>query len=268
MPLVFVQRRRSSPRNYSAGVTNRKVYIHELVDIIGPNRARYMQHMTANWCPVALAERNQKCFAVWGTVGSTGRWPEVVNLWELDGWEGLAANFAHELSHDSLQDPSLAAWWAEAAALRRGGVDRILVPAEWTRPIDELCAAGVRGEVYAHEIVSVPPGRAPELLDRLAEVGRPTVELLGLELVGAFRVAMTNDAECILVWAIPDWKTWAAFEREDSADGALAPWRAELLTMGAGLRRTLLVDAPLSPLRTGRQPRVEDRRPLDEIPGG
>ena len=30
-------------------------------------------------------------------------------------------------------------------------------------------------------------------------------------------------------------------------------------------RRILLVDAPLSPLRIGRQPAVEDRRPLDEI---
>ena len=68
---------------------NDKVYIHEFIDIIGHNRARYMHHMTANWCPVAREERNQLCFGVWGTVGSTGRWPEVVNMWELDGWDGL-----------------------------------------------------------------------------------------------------------------------------------------------------------------------------------
>jgi hypothetical protein len=35
--------------------------------------------------------------------------------------------------------------------------------------------------------------------------------------------------------------------------------------MGVHTERTLLVDAPLSPLRTGRQPQVEDRRPLDEF---
>ncbi len=75
---------------------NDKVYIHEFIDIIGHNRARYMHHMTANWCPVARAERNQLCLGVWGTVGSTGRWPEVVNMWELDGWDGLVANFEHE----------------------------------------------------------------------------------------------------------------------------------------------------------------------------
>ena len=69
---------------------NDKVYIHELIDIIGHNRARYMHHMTANWVPVAIEQRNQRCFGVWGTVGSTGRWPEVINMWELDGWDGLA----------------------------------------------------------------------------------------------------------------------------------------------------------------------------------
>ena len=37
---------------------NSKVYIHELIDIIGANRARYMHHMTANWCPTAREERN------------------------------------------------------------------------------------------------------------------------------------------------------------------------------------------------------------------
>ena len=76
---------------------NRKLYIHELIDIIGHNRARYMHHMTANWCPVGRKERNMNCFGVWATVGSTGAWPQVVNLWELNGWKGLAANFEHEL---------------------------------------------------------------------------------------------------------------------------------------------------------------------------
>lgn len=243
---------------------NDKVYIHELVDIRGPNRAKYMHHMTANWVPVAIRERSQRCFGVFGTVGSTGRWPEVVNVWELDGWDGLAANFAHELSHASLQDPSLAKWWAQAAEFRRGGFDRILVPAPWTRTIDELLAAGVRGDVYAHELVSLPPGRAPAYIDALREVGRPAVEACGLELVGAFTVAMVNDSECIALWAIRDWPTWTGYEIAQH-DGRMRAWRAALHDLGADWRRTLLVEAPLSPLRLGRQPRESDRRPLDEL---
>ena len=142
------------------------VYIHEFIDIVGHNRARYMHHMTANWCPVARAERGQLCLGVWATVGSTGRWPEVVNMWELDGWDGLVHNLEVELSGGRDQDPSLAAWWATAASLRRGGVDRIVVAEPGTRGVAQLIADGVRGELYAHELLTVPPGSSPELAGR------------------------------------------------------------------------------------------------------
>lgn len=243
---------------------NTKVYIHELIDVIGHNRARYMQHMTANWCPIGREERNMLCFGVWGTVGSTGAWPQVVNMWELEGWDGLAANFAHELASPALQDPALAEWWAAAAELRRGGVDRIVVPEPWSPTIDQLIADGVRGVAYAHEMVTAPVGVIRAFLDALDETGRPAVEGLGLRCVGAFRVVMNSDTEAVVLWAIPSWETWAQFEQ--AWDGsALAAWRARLTALGADVRRTLMVDAPLSPMRTGRQPQVEDRRPLDEL---
>jgi hypothetical protein len=244
---------------------NDKVYIHELIDIIGPNRARYMHHMTANWCPVARAERNQLCFGVWGTVGSTGRWPEVVNMWELDGWDGLVANFDHELSHDSLQDPSLAEWWAVAAQLRRGGVDRIVVPEPWTDPIDDLVARGVRGAVYAHELMTTAPGRSRDVLARVEAVARPAAEGLGLAVVGAFNVSMVNDSECIVIWALPDWSTWAVYEQAWDPGGAMRAWADQLAASSTTMSRTLMVDAPLAPLRIGRQPDVSDRRPLSEL---
>jgi hypothetical protein len=242
---------------------NSKVYIHEFVDIIGHNRARYMQHMTANWGPIGRAERNMLCFGVWGTVGSTGRWPEVVNLWELDGWDGLAANFAYEFSAASLQDESLAKWWAVAAEMRRGGHDRILVPEPWSPTIEELTAAGINGALYAHELVTLPVGTAKDFLAALKDIGVPSIEGLGPRIVGAYRVAMTNDSEAIVIWAIPDWATWADFERAWD-HGELSSWRSHLVGLGADVRRSLLVDAPLSPLRTGRQPSVEDRVQLEQ----
>jgi hypothetical protein len=247
-------------------VSNTKVYIHELIDIIGHNRARYMHHMTANWCPVARAERNQLCFGVWGTVGSTGRWPETVNMWELDGWDGLVGNFAHELVGAGHQDPSLAEWWAIAAELRRGGIDRIVVPEPWTRSIEQLTADGVRGEVYAHDLVRLPPGRAPEYLALIEDRGVEAMRGLGIDLVGAFRVAMVNDSEAIVIWAIPSLAVWAELERGwAAAGGEVENWKRELVAMGADWRRTLMVDAPLAPLRTGRQPLESDRIPLAEI---
>ena len=244
---------------------NTKVYIHEQIDIIGHNRAKYMHHMTANWCPIARAERNQLCYGVWGTVGSTGRWPEVVNMWELDGWSGLADNFAHELSHPGLQDPALAEWWAVAADLRRGGVDRILEPAPWAQSIDELVASGAGAAFYGHEIIRVAPGESPHLLDALHDRGRPAAGALGVGLLGGFRVAMADDRECVAIWTFPDWSAWAEYEQAWTPHGAMAEWRAALVEMGARFRRSLMVDAPLAPLRTGRQPQIEDRRPLEQL---
>jgi hypothetical protein len=247
------------------GVPNEKVYIHELIDIRGHGRAKYMHHMTANWCPIGRAERAQLCFGVWGTVGSTGQWPEVVNMWEEEGWEGLARSFGHETGHPTMQDPSLAAWWAEAAKYRRGGFDRVLVPAPWSRTIDELCRDGVRGVFYAHEIVQVVPGRAREFLELVGEVGVDAHGAFGLACVGAFRTAMRNDSECVLFWAIPRAEQWAAFERAQDSDQGLARWRDAIRGVALDWRRTLLVDAPLAPLRTGRQPLASDRKPLEEI---
>jgi len=43
------------------------------------------------------------------------------------------------------------------------------------------------------------------------------------------------------------------------------PWRTTVEGLGARTQRILLVDSPLAPLRTGRQPQVSDRRPLSEI---
>jgi hypothetical protein len=64
---------------------------------------------------------------------------------------------------------------------------------------------------------------------------------------------MANDDEALLLWAIPTWQQWA----DGESDGELARWRRGL---GAtSLRRVLLVDAPLCPFRTGRQPQRSDR---------
>jgi len=250
----------------SAGAVNDKVYIHEFIQIRGAARAKYMHHMSANWSPIAQAERSQKCFGVFGTVGSTGRWPEVVNLWEEDGWEGLARNFAFETQHAGMQDPSLREWWATAAKFRRGGLDRIVVPAPWSPTVDELNAAGVRGDFYTHELVRVPPGGALEFLELVAEHGVAAHGSLDIKLVGAFHTAMGNQSECLLMWAIPDHAVWAELERAEYADGAMADWRRLGREVSLEWQRILLVEAQTSSLRLGRQPRESDRLPLDEIP--
>lgn len=247
---------RPERKNGSAVVANTKVYIHEFIDIIGQNRARYMHHMTANWSPIAQEERDQLCFGVWGVVGSTGQWPAVVNMWEEDGWDGLADSFGHELGHADLQDPKLARWWATAAEFRSGGFDRLLVPAEWSPTIEELCAEGAGGTAYAHDRITVPAGKSADFLELARDEGSAFYDTYGWRLIGAFRTALVNDDEAFLLWSIPSWQQWGEAE---SALHAGHSWSSRQRDATEAFHRILLVDAPLSPLRIGRQPARSDR---------
>jgi hypothetical protein len=88
----------------------------------------------------------------------------------------------------------------------------------------------------------------------------------GIDHVGSYRVAMVNDTEAVVLWAIPTFTNWAELERASLAGGGgLGGWKRSMAALGADWRRILLVDAPLSPLRLGRQPAVSDQRPLDEV---
>ena len=236
-------------------MANGKVYIHEFIDIIGHNRANYMHHMTANWSPLAQEERGQLCFGVWSLIGSTGRWPQVVNLWQEEGLDGLARSFERETGGRGAYDPKLEKWWAKAFEFRSGGFDRIMLPAPWQPTIEQLTADGVRGAVYAHDLVKVRAGAASELLERarVAPAGDWT-------LIGAFTTAMVNDDEALLLWAIPTFASWAAGE----ADSDLAAWKVAQRDIVESWQRVLLVDAPLSPFRTGRQPQRSDRTDWEE----
>ena len=229
---------------------NTKVYIHEFIDIIGQNRAAYMEH-TTSWGAIGRRERNMVCFGVWATVGSTERWPEVVNLWELDGWPGLAANFRHEFSHATHQDPSLAEWWATAASYRRGGFDRILVPAHYSPTAAEAVATGLGGDVYYHELIQVQPGRARDYLAMLEQEWLAEAARIGLGLVGAYRSGMVNDSEVVVIWSMDTWESWAQVEEAYENDPAVARWRSRSGSIVADWRSKLLVAAPASPLATG-----------------
>jgi hypothetical protein len=238
---------------------NDKVYIHEMVDIIGQNRANYMHHMAANFSPMAQEARQQLCFGVWGVVGSTDRWPSVVNMWEEDGLDGLAKSFRYEFNHPTLQDPKLAAWWKKAAEFRTGGSDRLLAPAPWTRTIQELCNDGVTGEVYAHERIRVPPGKSADFLELIGDEGVGAFKEFGWELAGAWETLMTDDSECFLLWVIPTWEQWAEVEKARRSHPQVAKWRDRIIEKSTSYTRLLLVDSPLCPFRTHRQPNRADQ---------
>ena len=63
----------------------------------------------------------------WKVIGSTNRWPRVVNMWEMDGWDHWAESLERQF-FPSKKDPALAPWWAKATEWRSGGFDRICEP--------------------------------------------------------------------------------------------------------------------------------------------
>ena len=240
-------------------MTNDRLYIHEFIDIRGHHRADYMHHMTANWSPNAQEDRGQLCYGVWGVVGSTGAWPQVLNIWEEPGWDGMADSFAAELVGADLQDPKLKKWWARASEFRRGGYDRLVEPAPWMRTSTEALADGVRGDCFLHELVTVRPGSARDLLELARERATAAYSTYGWELTGAWTTAMRDEDEAILLWAVPTWHAWAAGEKAQTADDAVIGWRSAARELTTDWQRIALVDAPLCPFRTGRQPTREDR---------
>ncbi|MFV0315616.1 MAG: NIPSNAP family containing protein [Microthrixaceae bacterium] len=255
-----------------------RVYIHEIVEVDGTRRADYQHHMTANWVPEASGLRRQRCFGVFSVVGSTGPWPRVVNIWEYDSWDDLAHNFSVELSGPTHRDPMLQRWWDEAAALRSGGLDRVLV-AHGDSPGVELWAqrGGAGAVAYLHELLWTEPGGAPALEARVARDGVRRMADAGMDLVGLWRTAMRADDEVLALWSIPDWQHWAAFEETAFEETAFAGTATEETASGVATAQGsargdrvvtarqcwLLVDAELSPLRIGRQPQLSDRRPID-----
>ena len=240
-------------------MANDKLYIHEFIDIRGHHRADYMHHMTANWSPNAQEDRDQRCYGVWGVVGSTGRWPQVLNLWEEPGWDGMAASFASELVGADLQDPKLKKWWSRASEFRRGGFDRLLEPAPWMRTIDEALADGVKGACFQHELLTVRPGSARDLLELARERAVAAYADHGWELAGAFTTAMRDEDEAIVLWAVPTWQSWADGEKAQTTHDDVVAWRRAARELATDWRRITLVDAPLCPFRTGRQPTRDDR---------
>ena len=79
-------------------------------------------------------------------------------------------------------------------------------------------------------------------------------EEFGWKLCGAWETAMVNESECFLHWAIPTWESWAETEKAERMDSALQRWRKRTYELSEKWHRFLVVDAPLSPMRIGRQP--------------
>jgi hypothetical protein len=107
--------------------------------------------------------------------------------------------------------------------------------------------------------VQVPLGRSWDFLETVREHAVPVYGNFGWELIGAWSTALVHESECVLLWAIPSWEAWAEAEAQQRSDAGVVDWRRRADATAKDWLRFLLVDAPLSPLRTGRQPTEADQ---------
>lgn len=221
------------------------LYLHEVVDIVGQGASPYMAH-TAGFHTETAADRGLTLLGTWQVVGATGRWPQVVNLWEMvDGWSGWerlvnAANVRRS------ENAELNQWWDEAYQWRSGGFDRLLVAADGSPTLNQLRGDGVTGSMFVHEITRVRPGAVRDYLRAVVETRQPALMAYRHRLVGAYEVAM-SDTEAITVWAT-DLPSHIDALRSTDADESLRAWRTEARSWITERREELMVPHPGTPL--------------------
>jgi hypothetical protein len=214
----------------------RKLYLHEVIHIVGTGSEAYKRH-TGERVPSgpggALVGTFQQC-------GSTGDWPQVVNLWEMEGWDGWAEILEHQYTPRSAQPPALRKWWTQATKYRSGGFDRILEPADYSPTRDELIARNVRGRAFIQEIATVLPGTADDYLAALAREWVPVAIDRGLTLAGAWRTAM-RDTEAVLLWSVPTLTEFTRHMRDVGTAPETRRWAERARAWRVDYRETLLV---------------------------
>lgn len=211
------------------------LYLHEIIDIVGTGQQPYLD---------TVAERARhseqlglsRLMGTWKVIGSTNRWPRVVNLWEMDGWEQWASTLERQFVPGKT-DPGLAPWWAKATEWRSGGFDRILEPAPYAPTCAALQARGLRAGVCVHRLVRLLPGLLEQYLAAVGESLVPLLEARGLVLMGAYSVPMRSD-EVLLLWGAPNFRHLCGLAAQRRDDPALqqwiervTPWRREAETM-------------------------------------
>src|SRR5258706_5608520 len=106
------------------------LYLHEIIDIVGTGQVAYLQTVGER-AQHSEREGISRLVGTWRVIGSTNRWPRVVNLWEMDDWDHWAETLERQFLPQK-KDPALGPWWSQATQLRSGGFDCILEPTPFT----------------------------------------------------------------------------------------------------------------------------------------
>lgn len=208
-------------RHGFSDVVGPMLYLHEIIDIVGTGQEAYLATVGER-ARHSERENMSRLMGTWKVIGSTHRWPRVVNLWEMDGWDQWSGTLERQFLPERV-DAALAPWWAKATEWRSGGFDRILEPAPGSPTRDQLRAGGLRAWVCVHTLARTLPGQRHACLDAVRDSFAPLLRERGCTLMGAYFVPMRSD-EVLILWAAPDFRHLCRMMDRWRDDAALHGW--------------------------------------------
>ena len=221
----------------------RNVYLHEIIDIVGEGAMPYMELTAARGAGDASGG-TLGLVGTWYTTGSTGRWPQVVNLWEcVDGWTGWR-ELMERTNLRRTTTPELEEWWRDALKVRTGGVDRLMAGAPGCPSIARLRDANIRASVFVHELSRCRSGLALDYLAAVRAEWVPIAADYGHVPVGSYEVLLT-DTEVMTIWATSPEDHCRLMEAAvEGTDDRIATWRARAREFLTDWREELMTPYP------------------------
>jgi hypothetical protein len=147
------------------------------------------------------------------TAAVTGRWPEVVNVWECPG--GLFGGWRSMLGVYHGLAPEI--FWSREEDNRLGGEGIALAAAPGCPSLADLVARGVQARLVVQHLATVRPGTADDYAAALRDEWVPIATDHGHTLVGLYTGTYRRDQVCLLLATDED----ARVELQAAADAAL-----------------------------------------------
>lgn len=205
------------------------LYLHETIDIRADGSDAYLRGVLER-ARYSEAQGISRLVSAWQVVGSTHRWPRVINLWEMEGWAHWAGALERQFTAEH-KDPHLGPWWREMVRYRRGGFDRILLPASFSPTYSDLRSSGRLAGAGEQTVYRGPAGTEDDLLEEICTTLVAIRRRRGIWLIGAYRAALRS-GEVILLWAARDFATLCAEADASTTDGSWQAWRRRLARLG------------------------------------
>lgn len=200
---------------------NPNIYLHEIVRTVPGCEEPYLGSVLSLHHEPSRRHRGRPAFAQFRSIAVSGAWPVGINIWE-NTWAGQTEDLVSQFQ-DAQRDTAMEDWWNRNLHLRRGGYDRMLIPASYSPTLTGLTEGQVRGEVFLHEIHWLPFGEPQRYLAAFEQQVLPTLDRLGLDLVGAFRVAM-RPRQVLTILCARAWSGVSAWLDPSNRDEDLKDW--------------------------------------------